>query len=173
MVALFNTQSATYSHLNGKVFEIVDHRDDQKTSTIIVDGKELSVSKSEITILDRAFDLEDINNILNLVEEVNEYFQETLDTDRELSLQTLNSVCEYINQGLDDDQIFSAEHIVVLLCNLEDEEVMNDILDENMEDFDPWNESIFNDSYWDMSADLNLHGEQDECDEDEEEEEEI
>lgn len=53
------------------------------------------------------------------------------------------------------------DDVVTLLCNLEDQDLMQELIDGNFENFDPWNESIYDD-YWSMSEDLNLHGESEE-----------
>lgn len=60
------------------------------------------------------------------------------------------------------------QDVVVLCCNLEDQDTMRSIIEGDFSEMDPYEEDQFNDDYWSMSEDMNLNGESEE-DEDEDE----
>lgn len=65
-----------------------------------------------------------------------------------------------------DYYALTIEETIALVCNLEDIEAMQEIIDGDYSNFDPWNESLFNDGYYDMMYDLGLMAEDDYEDDD-------
>lgn len=87
-----------------------------------------------------------------LLQEVHTYFQQ-------YDIDTTNSQLNIISQAgfhnLTEDQI------CILMCNLENVEVMQDLVDGDPYSFDPFDSGDFNDSYEDMMDDMGLWSDDD------------
>ena len=57
--------------------------------------------------------------------------------------------------------VLQPDDICTLICNLEDQDTMQELIDGDLDTFDPWDESQFNDGYWDMIEDLGLSEDED------------
>ena len=166
MKAIVKVNQGSYlANQNGKLFEVVNVLGGEKRLyTLNIDGIETQLSEKEIIIVNPGFELISDENIREWMKEENEHVAQWLELDIEksqLKFETINDILESINAGLEDDKIFSFDEVMLLICNLESKGVMQDLLDGDIETFDPWYPNIFNDGYWDISEELNLNGEQD------------
>lgn len=93
------------------------------------------------------------SNTQSLTEQVHQYFQDH-------DIDTTNSQLNIASQA--DFHTLSEQDICTLMCNLENVEVMQDLVDGHPYSFDPLCAGDFNDSYVDMMDDMGLWSDEDE-----------
>lgn len=82
--------------------------------------------------------------------------QDILDYFEFNGIDTTNHHCTYMVAEIANKFNLTQEQIAVLMCNLEDEETMKELVNGDFDVFDPWDESQFNDGYWDVMEQLGL-----------------
>jgi len=79
--------------------------------------------------------------------DVLQYFQDN-------GIDTSNSQLDL--EQLADVNSLTVGEITILCCNLEDTDTMQELVNNDYDTFDPWDEAQFNDGYWDVVDDLGL-----------------
>ena len=98
-----------------------------------------------------------MSDLKNDLKEVLEYFED-------YDVDTTNNVLDLEQLALENE--LALEELTTLLCNLEDTEVMQQLVEGRMDTFNMWDRSQFNDSYGCIMFDLG-YGDEDDDDEDE------